>query len=1139
MSATRYELLTGLGEGGLAGEPQISSPNGTLAVGGTAQAPTIDVEPEQFSPFEAALAGLTTKTVLSASATLTPNTIQPVSNPGTATAIAFTIPNATAAGRLIKVEREDDGQLSTAGAINLTGTFRGVANSTIPLVAKYESIILLDQGNGSWDVFGGHKTLGALDVRYGVTVATAVICQVAQQIGTGNYTGVPTAAIDGATPAVGMILLLTAEPLAVNNGLWVIQTGAWTRPSTYATQTNCAGKEVVVNGPSSINFGTTWLCTTPSGVIDTAGTAWKAISRDSVDKGLVNAYSLYYRDDVVLVPSIEARVRIIQPTQASASGTFSAGTYIIMERLRVWDPIRDFGGIAGADITVSLQAAVYAAANSGAYSGNPGLGITNTGLGGIVEIPDGFFLFGSTLANAAAIAQNAAIEVPSNVWIRGRGHSSTYLQLNYSSNCHGFVTHRSTGSGNGNAFYSRISDMTIDGRKGHQGTTLTDCSLVPGVSTVTSVAGTWPVNGTIVQGIGVQSGTTILTGGGTSSMTMSQPATIGALQQTPLSGIVYCGGTVDALGAPVPWCAIYHETNPYNAFQTGDPQFDPTHLFADLRLYMWQGDSIKIHGRSDCVIRRVKSTGPAGNSFTIDFDTLVTESMSESATQNALEMPGHSSNRVTSCKFYNSYERGIKSNGAAGYGNEITMTGNDIQQVNLDSLYLNGNQGVHFAGTISESGYINAISLAPAIGSWAASTAFRDFRTSGGSSVRYVNVANYLYAALTGGTSASSAPAWPTVTGNTVTDGTITWVCVGTSTSSPLPADVALVGSASYNVIDVAGSTNLRGLRIQTGCTGNDIRITQTNSQAGYSQLGLDSLSPFASGNSIQINGVSLTLPKAIYGNVLGDGTSGVCVFDGVTAIGGCTLAGSTYTLGRDLLGTTVTINSGVTVNAGGWQFAATGTFTNNGTITNVGAAGLATGAAPAATTTGSLGGGQAGAVGNTGAGSSGSVNGGAGTGASGVGGTGSSGAGGASKGSIYGSSTILRNPQTVMVGAVSVYGTLYAIIGGAAGAGGGGDGTNKGGSGGTGGGLVVIRAGTFINNGSILVTGGQGGTPTTGNAGGGGGGGGGAIIIYTLTAWTNTGSTNVAGGAAGGAVGTGTVGSVGSVGSVANYVLV
>jgi len=84
---------------------------------------------------------------------------------------------------------------------------------------------------------------------------------------------------------------------------------------------------------------------------------------------------------------------------------------------------------------------------------------------------------------------------------------------------------------------------------------------------------------------------------------------------------------------------------------------------------------------------------------------------------------------------------------------------------------------------------------------WAATTAF------GGANNIYVRPTTgngFLYRATGSGTSGASEPTWPTTIGATVTDGTITWTCVGRAAlvfDSANPAWTALTVAFRYGVI--------------------------------------------------------------------------------------------------------------------------------------------------------------------------------------------------------------------------------------------------------------------------------------------------------------------------------------------------
>lgn len=263
-----------------------------------------------------------------------------------------------------------------------------------------------------------------------------------------------------------------------------------------------------------------------------------------------------------------------------------------------------------------------------------------------------------------------------------------------------------------------------------------------------------------------------------------------------------------------------------------------------------------------------------------------------------------------------------------------------------------------------------------------------------------------------------------------------------------------------------------------------------------------------------------------------GDGVNGAATLDGSTTFNNfSSLAGSTYTLNRDVNFTTLTVNVGVTVITAGFRVFAQ-TLINNGTIHDNGndAAGATQGAAQAATT---FTGGQVGGAGGTGNGAAGTAAtspgiGGAG-GAGGTSGANTAGAGGASN-QTSGVNQIRLLPSFLTARLPS--GT--AMNPGAGGGSGAGDGVNAGGGGGGGGGTLAIYAYMLYNNGTISANGGAGGTGVAGNAAGGGGGGGGCVIlVYACLLLIGTVTAN--GGALGAKFGggSGTNGVAGSVGTI------
>jgi parallel beta-helix repeat protein len=104
------------------------------------------------------------QTPVTTSGNLAANSLVPIN--GASTAVALALPATNTIGQFILTERVDDGTLTGAGAVTITGKVRGTASSTLPLKLLNESILFVALGGGNWWPLAGHKTLASMDARY-------------------------------------------------------------------------------------------------------------------------------------------------------------------------------------------------------------------------------------------------------------------------------------------------------------------------------------------------------------------------------------------------------------------------------------------------------------------------------------------------------------------------------------------------------------------------------------------------------------------------------------------------------------------------------------------------------------------------------------------------------------------------------------------------------------------------------------------------------------------------------------------------------------------------------------------------------------------------------------------------------------
>jgi hypothetical protein len=83
------------------------------------------------------------------------------------------------------------------------------------------------------------------------------------------------AAIDGVTPNVGDLILLTFQTTQSQNGPWVASAGAWTRPSWWASATVVNEGQYFMIAEGTTYKDTKWWCTTVGTItVDTTATAF-------------------------------------------------------------------------------------------------------------------------------------------------------------------------------------------------------------------------------------------------------------------------------------------------------------------------------------------------------------------------------------------------------------------------------------------------------------------------------------------------------------------------------------------------------------------------------------------------------------------------------------------------------------------------------------------------------------------------------------------------------------------------------------------------------------------------------------------------------------------------------------------------
>lgn len=190
----------------------------------------------------------------------------------------------------------------TAGSIAALATGTGTVTTTgSPAngnLTKFSGATSITNGDLSGDV----TTSGALSA----TIATGAVTDAKSSllvkpsvglVGTSNLTLSGAQTIDGVAGAAGTTLVLaTAQSTGAENGPWIMQSGAWTRPAWYPSggTTQALQFSTTFVRLGTLYSGTVWRITTAGAItIDTTSTTWAetplAVNATSVSNGVTGS----------------------------------------------------------------------------------------------------------------------------------------------------------------------------------------------------------------------------------------------------------------------------------------------------------------------------------------------------------------------------------------------------------------------------------------------------------------------------------------------------------------------------------------------------------------------------------------------------------------------------------------------------------------------------------------------------------------------------------------------------------------------------------------------------------------------------------------------------------------------------------
>ena len=176
------------------------------------------------------------------------------------------------------VHTDISGNLSTSLITNPDITDGTISNTKLANIASTNTpnAIVLRDGSGNFNtnqitIVGAvsNATDVATKQYVDTAISTGLVAKTpAVVVSTNNVILSNVQTIDGVLLSINDRVLLVGQTNPVENGLWLVQSGAWTRPADFASGST-AGQAYVLITSGTVNSGSSWLCNTPLSIVDT------------------------------------------------------------------------------------------------------------------------------------------------------------------------------------------------------------------------------------------------------------------------------------------------------------------------------------------------------------------------------------------------------------------------------------------------------------------------------------------------------------------------------------------------------------------------------------------------------------------------------------------------------------------------------------------------------------------------------------------------------------------------------------------------------------------------------------------------------------------------------------------------------